>query len=198
MKQAIETKLIGNEIFLLDLCREYLNKYDFINCSEIMSSTLFLKSQLPSNKDLVILDLPYNTQEIYEFALQTKRIYAKAYTVAIAPSSRLSKILNLQHIDKFFSQVVSREKTRESLDKLAMDMKANHNILVSNQGFVKFTSREKQIIELTCKELDTKQISQQLNITSRTLETHRANIYRKLGSTNPIRIYRYAKNFGLI
>jgi RNA polymerase sigma factor (sigma-70 family) len=42
------------------------------------------------------------------------------------------------------------------------------------------TEREREVVQLVVKGLSTKEIARQLDISTRTVETHRANLMRKL------------------
>ena len=46
------------------------------------------------------------------------------------------------------------------------------------------TQRERQVVELVLMGLLNCQVAQRLNLSERTVETHRANVYRKLGVSN--------------
>ncbi|MDD2793019.1 MAG: response regulator transcription factor [Sediminibacterium sp.] len=54
------------------------------------------------------------------------------------------------------------------------------------------TQREKEIISLMEKDLSNKQIADQLNISIRTVETHRKNIFRKTGTNNVLSLVKWA------
>ncbi len=54
------------------------------------------------------------------------------------------------------------------------------------------TKREKQILSLVLKENTSNEIAQKLNISLRTVETHRKNILRKTGAKNIVGLVKYA------
>jgi two-component system, NarL family, nitrate/nitrite response regulator NarL len=60
------------------------------------------------------------------------------------------------------------------------------------------TQREKQIITLIEKNLSNKEIATALNISVRTVETHRKNIFAKTGCNNPLSLIKWALEHGLI
>ncbi len=60
------------------------------------------------------------------------------------------------------------------------------------------SQREVQIVQLLCKGLLTKEVAEQLNISIRTVETHKNHIYRKLGISNTVELLRYAERKGLV
>ncbi len=60
------------------------------------------------------------------------------------------------------------------------------------------TPRELEIIKLIVDELSTKQIAQQLNISSRTVDAHRKNILIKTNSRSVVGLIRFAYKNALI
>lgn len=54
------------------------------------------------------------------------------------------------------------------------------------------TAREIEILKLVSKEYNSRQISEILSISERTVETHRKNILRKTGATNLVGLIKYA------
>lgn len=57
---------------------------------------------------------------------------------------------------------------------------------------VNFTKREREILSLICKGYSNNQISDQLNISQRTVERHRSNLLLKTESSNSISLVVYA------
>lgn len=60
------------------------------------------------------------------------------------------------------------------------------------------TLRELEVIRLIEQELNNKQIADQLNISERTVETHRKNILRKTNTNNVIGLIKYAYEHKLV
>lgn len=60
------------------------------------------------------------------------------------------------------------------------------------------TQREKEIIALMEKDLSNKQIADQLDISVRTVETHRKNIFRKTGTNNVLSLVKWAYTHKII
>ena len=54
------------------------------------------------------------------------------------------------------------------------------------------TSREREILQLICRELSSKQIANELNIGVSTVETHRRSMFQKTNSKSVIGLVRYA------
>jgi DNA-binding NarL/FixJ family response regulator len=57
---------------------------------------------------------------------------------------------------------------------------------------IDFTPREKQILQLICAELSTKEIADKLYISENTVETHRKNMMAKTGAKNVIGLVKLA------
>jgi DNA-binding CsgD family transcriptional regulator len=60
------------------------------------------------------------------------------------------------------------------------------------------TARESQVLLLILNEFSSAQIADQLNLSIRTVETHRKNIVRKTASHNLISLIKYAIRAGLV
>lgn len=58
------------------------------------------------------------------------------------------------------------------------------------------TERQKQMIRLTAMDLNIKQISEELNISTKTVEYHRKKVMKKIGVSTSIGILRWALKNG--
>lgn len=72
------------------------------------------------------------------------------------------------------------------------------NTSKAHKGPDKLTSREQAILMELLNGLKNKHISEKLNISVRTVECHRGNIYRKLDTHSMTGLIRYAKKIGYI
>lgn len=66
-----------------------------------------------------------------------------------------------------------------------------------NKLFPQLSEREKEIIKLLCNELSTKQIADQIHLSTHTVESHRSNILKKVGVSNIAGLVRWAVNNGM-
>ena len=73
-----------------------------------------------------------------------------------------------------------------------------HRKSQQNLKNVGITPREKQIIQMMEKDLSNKEISSQLCISVRTVETHRKNILRKTGTKNLLTLVKWAQEHHLL
>jgi DNA-binding NarL/FixJ family response regulator len=60
------------------------------------------------------------------------------------------------------------------------------------------TEREREVLRLVAEGLSTKEIAARLDISARTVESHRANLMRKLGLRSVARLTQYALREGLL
>jgi DNA-binding NarL/FixJ family response regulator len=63
---------------------------------------------------------------------------------------------------------------------------------VSDTDHEKLTKREKQIIQLVIEGLSSKEISEKLSVSVKTVETHRGNIYKKLNVKNIAELIQFS------
>jgi DNA-binding NarL/FixJ family response regulator len=88
----------------------------------------------------------------------------------------------------------SDEVQASILDDYAMPEKTPKN----DPPAVTLTQREKEILELLAKEYTNERIAAFLNISYRTVETHRKNMMQKTGASNLAGLIRYAYSNGLL
>lgn len=85
---------------------------------------------------------------------------------------------------------IDHEQTRRMVERLGE---------ISNRGEeAGLTPRENEIIRLLAEGLSARQISKRLTLSERTINTHVANLYRKLGVSNRIEAVRKAISMGLV
>ncbi len=76
--------------------------------------------------------------------------------------------------------------------------KTDHQLKSSKLSEETLTSRQKQILRLIVQGLTNKEIAEEMSVSVKTVETHRANIGGKLGTTNPAELTLYAIRHHLI
>lgn len=129
--------------------------------------------------------------------------------VLILVSVLLARLLKIQNRNNKILQQASMAK--DELLRIANEEKlqaesarqqilqvADHFSALSEIANVELTKRELQIIRLYCRGVMSKEIADQLKISVRTVETHKAHIYRKLGISTSVELLRFAEQKGLI
>ena len=74
----------------------------------------------------------------------------------------------------------------------------NNSKKLSASLMSEFTDREKEVMHLCCDGLLSKEIASQLNISSRTVEMHKSNIFKKLGINSTIELLKWAISHGVV
>lgn len=91
---------------------------------------------------------------------------------------------------KYFSKNISDLLLNDLLKNKSSKPKIDKEILL--------TKREKEIIQKIVNELNNNQIAEELNISLRTVETHRRNIMQKLSIKNVVSLIKYAVSNGIV
>ena len=100
----------------------------------------------------------------------------------------ISAILTIQHGDLYVDPSMVRVLLGEP----------RHTIPLPSISTEALTPREIEILKLIVEGYTNRQIGQELNISTRTVEGHRANISDKLGLHSRVELVRYARQHGLI
>lgn len=88
---------------------------------------------------------------------------------------------------------IQAEEARQQLLAVADRITA-----IGDMPEVKLTKREQQLVQLFCRGLLSKEIADQLGISVRTVETHKSNIYKKIGVSNSVELLHYAEHQGWV
>ena len=154
------------------------------------SAQAFLKEDYPEQPGCVVLD--YQMPGINGVELQELMI-RRGYTQPI--------LFLTAHADVDMAIAVFRKGARDVLkkpvepavflkavaDAVAKDQESRKRLSSSERGRLKLqalTQRERQVVDLVMHGLLNCQVAQRLSLSERTVETHRANAYRKLGVSN--------------
>ncbi len=103
---------------------------------------------------------------------------------------KLINILSEEHVD------VSGNLVKKLQNEFHLENNDTDEIQVSTDDL--FSKREKEVLLLSCKGLPIKNIADELNISGRTVEKHRAKLMEKTGSRNIVEVIVYALKNDLI
>ncbi len=110
-------------------------------------------------------------------------------------SSRLSEEKNAILVKEALERDRLIMLSRQNMEKELKEEIANLSATCLPE--VKLTARELEIARLTSQGLLSKEIAERLNISQRTVETHKNNLYRKLGINNNAELVTYMHKAGL-
>lgn len=177
-RQAVQMALESKpQVIVMDLSMPQLNGMEAIRQ---------LSKRLPSAKVLV---LSMYSDESY--VVQVLEAGATGYLLKDSADTDLMQAVLAVHNGKsFFSPLISRilldEYVRQLQEKGISD---RYELL---------TEREREILQLIAEGKTSREIAELLNISTSTVDTHRAHIMEKLDLHNPYEVVLYAVRKGLI
>lgn len=132
-----------------------------------------------------------------EYILKSLSAGACGYLLKDTGKSEFIKAIHtVEQGGKYFSGDISDVLVSNLLNK--SDASFKHGPKGKVQNRFDLTNRELEILELVLTGLTNKQISEKLNKSQRTIETHRFNLMRKLDVKNLMELSRKVREFGLI
>ncbi|WP_455198362.1 response regulator [Kaarinaea lacus] len=166
------------DVILLDIAMPEINGLEVIN---------IIKSISPDTKVVIL-----SRYEKEAYVHQALKAGAFGYVVKGAPSNEVIDAIRHARNGKYFlSSQIQTNVIRSYLDKTAEEPK-------NNEYFSELSEREIQIFKLLIEGNSSRQIADILCISSKTVDKHRANIARKIGIDNPIKMLQFAVRQGLI
>jgi two-component system response regulator NreC len=106
-----------------------------------------------------------------------------------AENELLSAIQVLMRGDMYVDPAMTRDLLREAVDRTTAP---------ANQAVEPLTPRETEVLKYIVCGYTNRQIGEELNISVRTVEGHRANLAAKLGIQSRVDFVRYAREHGLV
>lgn len=138
--------------------------------------TRVLRSQYPSLKVLVLSMYDNN-----EYVSESVRAGASGYVLKNSPSREIiAAIEAIASGGTFYSAEIAQ--------RLIADKNTDNEL----------TPRESQVLYKMAQELNNKEMARELDISVRTVETHRLSIRRKLNIDKPAALVKYAIDHGII
>ena len=138
--------------------------------------TRVLRSQYPALKVLVL-----SMYDNYEYVSESVRSGASGYVLKNAPSREIiAAIEAISSGGTFYSAEIAQ--------RLIADKNTDNEL----------TPRESQVLYKMAQGLNNKEMARELDISVRTVETHRLSIRRKLNIDKPAALVKYAIDHGII
>ena len=138
--------------------------------------TRLLRSQHPALKVLVL-----SMYDNYEYVSESVRSGASGYVLKNAPSREIiAAIKAISSGGTFYSAEIAQ--------RLIADKNTDNEL----------TPRESQVLYKMAQGLNNKEMARELDISVRTVETHRLSIRRKLNIDKPAALVKYAIDHGII
>ncbi len=169
------------------------------------------KAILMQNHDfqLVLLDLLLpdgNGDELVQY-LKTNNCPCRILVISAETNQQHIIQLVEMGIDGFISKFTDESSLEEAINSVCDGIEYYgqdiseiiHAVSVSKSPDQSiFTNRELEIMRLCAKGLNVKQIAEELCISTRTVETHKNNIFKKLGFNSTVALVNYVFENGIV
>lgn len=167
----------------------------------------FLKRipEIKAEIDLVLLDIVLPGVSGIEIAKHLNDLHPEVKILVLSTETSEETIIELMHLNikgfiskniGFLELVKAIELVSEGGNYYGKDiasiMMCTYIAKKDIAKTIHFTIKELEIISLSCEGLQRKEISDKMNISPRTVDTHKTNIFKKLGLSNSIELVRYA------
>lgn len=163
-----------------------------------------------TTSDLILLDIILgNGPSGVDIARQLKADKPEIKILVLSIDTSLNTIKELLEIgiDGFVSKNAPDDEVLQAIDAVSngqpyfgTDIDRIVQAVMTTQQLKNdlFSEREQEIIRAICQGGSNKDIAQKTNISLRTVETHKTNIFRKIGITNSVDLVLYAIKNGIV
>lgn len=160
--------------------------------------------------DVLITDIMMPEMNGKELAKQVRKKFPEIKILALSMSGQgdvINDMINDADIAGYILKNVSKEDLLIAIHKIARGgIYFSDEVLAELEKYkipekvseVTLTNREIEIIRLMEQEMGNKEIAAHLFISDKTVETHRKNIFRKLGKNTLIGVIKYAYDHKII
>ncbi len=159
--------------------------------------------------DMVLLDIVLPEMSGIDIASKLRVEYPEIKILMLSAESDQETICRLMDIgiDGFVSKTVPVDELCRAVEYVAdgaeyfgRDIaRIIHDVRIAkSHQSTDFTPRENEIIEMCACGLSAKEIADKVHISIKTVESHKNNIFKKLGINNSVELVRYALKTGII
>jgi DNA-binding NarL/FixJ family response regulator len=167
-----------------------------------------------TDADLILLDLSLPDMSGIDIARRLRKEYPNIKILIVTVDNTSENIQQLMEIgiNGFLSKQQTSGNELPNAVQSIMDgteyfgkdiASIMYNIYVTKKDTTKdfteqFTEREMEVIMLSCNALAVREIAEKLDISPRTVDTHKNNIFRKMGINSSLEMVQYAFEHGII
>lgn len=184
---------------------------DEINVAGEASSADELFSILPDKDvDVVLLDIQMPGMSCEDAVRKLKKDFPKLKILILSSINEDEIIYRLIKvgIDGFVPKTTNIEKIKTAIRNVYSGLSYYGVDIIKIMGrtnqdapsslIAELTEREKEVIVLCCDGLLSKEIASRLNISHRTVEMHKSNVFKKLGINNTIELLKWSIEHGIV
>lgn len=187
--------LLADDHFLvLDGLEVLLSTFEFVDKTQSVLNFMELKEVLKEQSfDVLLLDIHFGKHDGRAIIQEIKQLMPDMKVIALTSHSdsvTIKSSVNAR-FDGYLLKIDGREEIEKALKAVMNDEKyfspKTQQVFFETQTSktkTELTEREKEILQLIVQEKTTKEIAEQLCVSEKTVETHRASIMQKLEVKN--------------
>jgi len=187
--------LLADDHFLvLDGLEVLLSTFEFVEKTQSVLNFVELKETLKEESfDILLLDIHFGKHDGRTIIQEIKQLMPDIKVIALTSHSDSVTIKSSANagFDGYLLKIDGREEIEKALKAVMNDEKyfspKTQQVFFETQTSktkTELTEREKEILQLIVQEKTTKEIAEQLFVSEKTVETHRASIMQKLEVKN--------------
>lgn len=213
MKKSVRIILVDDHPLMRLGIKSSLSSYDEIVIVAETSSADELFIVLTNTEvDVILLDIQMPGTSCEVAVRKIKSEYENVKIIILSSQSENDVIFRLLRagIDGFVTKTSNVEVIRKAISEVSLGSKYYETdvlrIIREGEGdasqqdlmILELTEREKEVTQLCCDGLLSKEIAKRLNISPRTVEMHKSNIFKKLNVNNTIELLKWAIEHGVV
>lgn len=169
------------------------------------------------NPDIVIVDISLPDQSGIQLTKELRSLLSQAHIMIVSMHAKIDHIAEAFQAGAtgYVVKESASERLIQGLESVAkgdyfLDSSVSHAVVknlmksplkeakITDAKYGALTPREQEVMRLLAEGLSSKVVAENLFISTKTVENHRANIMKKLGLHSTIELIRYAAKLGLI
>lgn len=210
--QKIYLAIVDDHQIVIDGLKSLLQGYNqfvvAIECTRPLEIPALLKK---TTVDILLTDIMMPDLNGAELAKLVRQQFPQIKILALSMSGQgdlVNQMIDDSDISGYVLKNIGKQELIKALEKIynggiyfsdeVLNEMSKASEKKKESGEANLTAREIEIIKLIEKELNNKQIAEQLFLSERTVETHRKNIFRKTKTSGVIGLIKYAYEHKLI
>jgi DNA-binding NarL/FixJ family response regulator len=211
-QNKIRLGLADDHQIVIDGLLSVMKNHPFLQVIVTANSGTEMLQLLKENKiDVLLTDVMMPNMNGQQLAKAVKQLYPTTKIIALSMSGEATTVeamINDADISGYLLKQTNIVELANAIEKVYLGGVYFHEIILTElaqqhtlrkqTAEAKLTQRETQIIQLMETDLSNKEIAAHLNISVRTVETHRKNILAKTGCNNLLSLVKWAYEHGII
>jgi two-component system, NarL family, nitrate/nitrite response regulator NarL len=211
-QNKIRLGLADDHQIVIDGLLSVMKNHPFLQVVVTANSGTEMLQLLKENKiDVLLTDVMMPNMNGQQLAKAVKQLYPTTKIIALSMSGEATTVeamINDADISGYLLKQTNIIELANAIEKVYLGGVYFHEIVLTElaqqhtlrkqTADAKLTQRETQIIQLMETDLSNKEIAAHLNISVRTVETHRKNILAKTGCNNLLSLVKWAYEHGII